>query len=85
MVTSVTNGLLIDFTHWEIFKKWVSLIFYEHLKFRIMDKRENQKTRIKAGCGFTIFAAIFILFCCINPVITVAVFMMLVVLIASVY
>lgn len=50
-----------------------------------MDKRENQKTRIKAGCGFTIFAAIFIFFCCINPVITVAVFMMLVVLIASVY
>ena len=50
-----------------------------------MDKRENQETMAKAGCGFAVFAAVFIFFCCINPVITVAIFMALVVLISCVY
>jgi hypothetical protein len=66
-------------------QKWVSLIFYKQLKFEVMDKRENQETMAKVGCGFAVFAAIFIFFCCINPVITVAVFMMLAVLISCVY
>ena len=50
-----------------------------------MDKRENQQTMAKAGCGFVIFAAIFIFLCCINPVITVSVFMLLAILISCVY
>lgn len=50
-----------------------------------MDKKENQETMAKAGCGFAIFAVAFILLCCINPVLTVAGFMLLVVLISCVY
>jgi hypothetical protein len=50
-----------------------------------MDKKENQDTMTKAGCGFVVFAILFILLCCINPVITVAVFMLVVILISCVY
>lgn len=50
-----------------------------------MDKNKNQETMAKAGCGIAIFAAIFILLCCINPVLTVAGFMLLVIVISCVY
>ena len=50
-----------------------------------MDKKENQNTMTKAGCGFAVFATLFILLCCINPVITVAAFMLVIILISCVY
>ena len=36
-----------------------------------MDKKENQNTMTKAGCGFAVFAAVFILLCSINPFVTI--------------
>ncbi len=50
-----------------------------------MDMNKNQEKMAKAGCGFAVFAAVFIMLCCINPVLTVAGFMLLVIVISCVY
>lgn len=46
-----------------------------------MDKKENQNTMTKAGCGFTVFAAVFILLCSINPFVTIGIFWFLAILV----
>lgn len=50
-----------------------------------MDKNKNQNTMIKAGIGFAIFAVVFVSLCSINPVMTVGIFWLLLILISTVY